>query len=82
MLVSGDYVDRGDQSLELILYLYVMKIKYPMDVFLLRGNHETGEVNSNDGFKIDCLNDYDLGVWEAFLESFKCLPLAAIVGNQ
>lgn len=62
----GDYVDRGDQSLELICLLFDLKVKYPDKIFLLRGNHETSEINANYGFRDDCLLHYDISVWDAF----------------
>jgi len=44
-LFLGDYVDRGPQSLETILLLLCYKVKYPNQFFLLRGNHETENIN-------------------------------------
>ncbi len=49
-LFLGDYVDRGKQSLECICLLMTLKIKFPKNVFLLRGNHECYDLNKIYGF--------------------------------
>lgn len=40
LVFLGDYVDRGPQSLENILFLLGQKLKHPKNIFLLQGNHE------------------------------------------
>jgi diadenosine tetraphosphatase ApaH/serine/threonine PP2A family protein phosphatase len=45
-VVLGDYVDKGPHSLEVLAFLLAMKRLHPNKVYLLRGNHETYEINS------------------------------------
>ncbi|MFX1513802.1 MAG: metallophosphoesterase [Promethearchaeota archaeon] len=47
----GDYVDRGKEDVLNLHLVLSLKIRYPDKVFLLRGNHETPEVNQVYGFK-------------------------------
>ena len=36
----GDYIDRGEQSIEVLALLLILKIQNPKQVILLKGNHE------------------------------------------
>jgi protein phosphatase len=40
LLFLGDYIDRGEHQLEVLLTLLEIKVDYPESVFLLLGNHE------------------------------------------
>ena len=47
----GDYVDRGHYGPEVIALLFAMKVRYPNQVYLLRGNHETRECTEDYNFR-------------------------------
>ena len=91
-LFLGDYVDRGLSCLETVAYLLAMKQQLPSKVFLLRGNHETRDVNGWEehygerSFIWQCRNRFgdDLGyrVWEACNSVFDRLPLAAVIDQD
>ncbi|GMT18150.1 hypothetical protein PFISCL1PPCAC_9447, partial [Pristionchus fissidentatus] len=54
----GDYVDRGMQSLEVVIFLFLLKIKFRKSFFLLRGNHETKAINRQYGFLLELSNRF------------------------
>ncbi|CAM8979401.1 unnamed protein product [Rhodiola kirilowii] len=85
-LFLGDYIDRGQHSLETITLLLALKIKYPDNVYLIRGNHEAADINALFGFRIECierLGEKDgIWAWTRFNQLFNCLPLAALIEKK
>ncbi|GMS80385.1 hypothetical protein PENTCL1PPCAC_2560, partial [Pristionchus entomophagus] len=82
-LFLGDYIDRGTHSIETMLFLLAIKLKYPLHFFLLRGNHETSIVNRIYGFHQNIMQRYGTErVYNAFTEVFTVMPLSALVGKR
>ncbi|CAE7234052.1 gsp-1, partial [Symbiodinium sp. KB8] len=81
-LFLGDYVDRGQQSLETICLLLAYKVKYPENFFMLRGNHECSAISRIYGFFDECKRRYSVRLWRLFVDVFNCLPLAATIDDK
>lgn len=81
----GDYVDRGANSVEIAMELFELKIREPKRIFLLRGNHETAEVNDYYGFLYEIKRKYPSNwqsLYEKFNEVFSYLPLATVINGN
>jgi diadenosine tetraphosphatase ApaH/serine/threonine PP2A family protein phosphatase len=80
-LFLGDYVDRGPFSLECVLLLFALALKWPDRFLLIRGNHEFADIAGTYGFRDEILGVYDELVFDEFMVAFSYLPLAAVISS-
>ncbi|EEE59591.1 hypothetical protein OsJ_11899 [Oryza sativa Japonica Group] len=85
-LFLGDYVDRGQHSLETMTLLLALKVEYPQNVHLIRGNHEAADINALFGFRIECIERMGerdgIWTWHRMNRLFNWLPLAALIEKK
>ncbi|KAJ6819203.1 serine/threonine-protein phosphatase BSL3 isoform X1 [Iris pallida] len=85
-LFLGDYVDRGQHSLETISLLLALKVEYPCNIHLIRGNHEAADINALFGFRIECIERMGerdgIWAWHRINRLFNWLPLAALIEKK
>ena len=84
MLFLGDYVDRGNFSIEVLIFLYSLKLNFPNEIIMLRGNHESIAMTEHFTFRQEVLKKYDgdQDLYELFIETFEAMPIAADVNGD
>jgi len=83
VIFLGDIVDRGSYQLECLILVLVLKIKDSNKYFLLKGNHETLEVNRNYGFYQDFLNRFkDPKKFNHVKALYNALPYSVLVNES
>ncbi len=83
IIFLGDIVDRGIRQLECLIIILALKILNPNKVFLLKGNHETLEMNQYYGFFQEFVQKFkDQEKFKEILEVYYVLPFCAIVNTK
>lgn len=77
----GDYVDRGEQGIEVLYTLLRLKCANPEKVILLRGNHEDWRINAD--FMLELREKYEDTKLFKFVKPFyETLPCALVIGSD
>ena len=84
----GDFCDRGFYSLEVVLLLFALKVKYPYFIYIIRGHHEDRSINEFYGLGQECkerLND-DINkknsIFNSINKVFDYLPFGIMVDGS
>jgi hypothetical protein len=82
-IFNGDFVDRGEFGVEIVVILMALFVaEGPNVVSLNRGNHEDLPVCRVYGFENEVKAKYDELLFEMFAEVFNFIPLFAVANNS
>uniref|UniRef100_G3T8Y9 Serine/threonine-protein phosphatase with EF-hands n=1 Tax=Loxodonta africana TaxID=9785 RepID=G3T8Y9_LOXAF len=82
---NGDFVDRGKDSMEILMVLFAFMLVYPKEFHLNRGNHEDHMVNLRYGFTKEVMYKYKIHgkkILKTLQDVFSWLPLATLVDEK
>ncbi len=83
VLFLGDIVDRGPHQFECLCYVLSLKILEPERYFLIKGNHETLEMNQYYGFFEVLLSKFgEIDRFKPLLDLYETLSICAIVNKK
>lgn len=82
-LFNGDFVDRGTESVEVVVIIFALLVAYgPEVVYLNRGNHEEITLARVYGFAAELKDKYESSVlFDMFIAVFNDLPLSCVING-
>ncbi len=82
VIFLGDFVDRGPAQLECLIVVLSLKILFPNRYYLLKGNHETLEMNQYYGFYQEFIERFPAqNTFKEILTLYDAIPICAIINK-
>ena len=85
IVLLGDYIDRGPNSVRNVNYILAQKLLNKKNVIVLRGNHETPLVNFRHGFFDELSKRYPkraFELYEFYNKLFSFMPYSTLLENS
>ena len=83
VIFLGDIVDRGPYQLECLILLLILKVLQPNTYYILKGNHETPEMNQYYGFYQEFVSRFkNEANFDDIIALYNVLPYAALIDTQ
>ncbi len=83
VIFLGDIVDRGQFQLECLIIVLSLKILYPNKYFILKGNHETLEMNKYYGFYDVYMMEFNqYSQFDEIISLYNKLPICIVVNDS
>ncbi|XP_074155971.1 serine/threonine-protein phosphatase with EF-hands 1 isoform X1 [Sminthopsis crassicaudata] len=82
---NGDFVDRGQNSMEVLMVLFSFLLVYPNDIYLNRGNHEDYLMNMRYGFTKEIMQKYKqhgAKILHLLEEVYTWLPIGTLIDKK
>lgn len=70
LVFTGDYIDRGHYSIEVLYMVLRLKLANWNSVFLIKGNHEDQEIKATKGFGLELVINYGTETAKVIIDQY------------